>query len=185
LNYQSLTSQNNVIEDNIDEIGSYLNESSCQNPLLFESSRRLDDVVVKLNLLEERFGFDDERVLEQKELYSMLELRHLDIIRGLDEECNVGFVTVLFFYSNEGRFKDASERVSYILTTFKRMDSERIMIYSFDSNLDSPFVINLKNIHNITDVPIVVVNEEDVLRITHINNLTVYLEDPFFSLPGS
>ena len=98
-NYQKVSFQNNVIQENIEELDQYIDQLSCSSELLFESSRKLEDSGIKIGFLEESFGKEDSRVLEQKKLYTQLEIKHFEIVKYLNERCDVGFVTILFFYS--------------------------------------------------------------------------------------
>ena len=80
VNYKGISSENNIIEQSLIDLDSFLNGVSCTDELLVESSKRLDAVGSKINLLEKRFGKNDDRVLEQKKLYTDLEIKHFQII---------------------------------------------------------------------------------------------------------
>lgn len=171
-NYQILSEQTNLLRTSIKELDSILGGFSCENSLLLSSSDVFGESALMLNLLEKRFGKRDMRVLEQKKLYSELQYRHLEITRQFNERCGENFTTILFFYSNKNeRVEDQSERVGFILTSFERYDPARIMIYSFDVDLDSVFVQDLMKNHNVQDVPTAVVNDEPPVFIAHLSDL--------------
>jgi len=174
LNYQSISRRNNLIGTYIAELDSVLEENSCSDEILFEASGKLDEVGARLDLLEKRFGKTDVRVLEQKKLYSDLEIKHINIIKAFNEECGRNFTLLFFFYSNLGSRRDRSERIGLVLGYFKRKNPEA-MVYSFDYDLDYPSVNALKNRYDLPSVPIVVVNEKDVVNVNSVEDLYPYV----------
>ncbi|MBS3088679.1 hypothetical protein J4402_02765 [Candidatus Pacearchaeota archaeon] len=177
-NYQRISSQNNIVTKYLNDMDILLNMSTsdCGEDILVKSSIILDEVGGKLDLLEKRFGKKDSRVLEQKKLYSQLELKHFNIIKQIKKQCNEDYITILFFYSNNEPLNEESERMGFILRTFKDKMSDKIMIYSFDYNLNSELIINLKENYNITSAPIAVINEQDKIYVKNIEDLTPYLK---------
>ena len=175
LNYKGITTENNIILDALNRLDHVLEGESCDDLLLFQSSESLDLVGSKLSLLEKRFGVNDPRVLEQKKLYTDLEMKHFLIIKGFNENCGRDFLPIFFFYSNAQNKQDDSELISSILSSFKRSHSSRVMVYSFDSNLDHEGISKLKERHGLIEVPVVVVNESEVVYIRNIRDLEVFL----------
>jgi hypothetical protein len=176
LNYMSIKGQTNVVQEYLKEMSSFVNNSVCSPSLVFEASIRLDDAGARIGLLEERIGKNDARVLEQKKIYSEIELKHFEIVKFLRDKCNADYLPVLFFYSNSEEFKDASESMGYILGAFKNEHKNKAMIYSFDSDLESDSISLLKAGYNITKVPAVLVNERYLVYPTNINELEEYLK---------
>lgn len=175
-NYQVLSEQTNSLLISINRLDHILADFTCDDSLLVSSSSVFDQAALKLGLLERRFGKQDSRVLEQKKLYSELQYRHWAITRQFNEQCHRDFIPVLFFYSNlNDAIEDQSERVGFILTSFERTDSNRIMIYSFDAYLDSRIVENLTRSFNITSVPVVVVRDGGPLEIHNLRDLMQYV----------
>lgn len=175
-NYQALSNQANSLELSIAELDKILSNFECDSSLLVESSESFDNAANDLSLLEKRFGKHDYRVLEQKKLYSELQYRHFLITQRFNQECKTSFFTVLFFYSNnDSRLEDLSERTGYILTAFERENASRIMIYSFDSDLDSSVVKFLKEKYAIDSVPIVVVNNSSKIWPKSLSDIDRYL----------
>ncbi len=175
LNYQSIVDQNNFIEESILDLEGYLKDFICEGEILFDASRKLDDVGVRLGILEQRFGKNDKRVLEQKKFYSILEQKHFEIIKKFDENCDQNFMTILFFYSNMEDLEEESEGFSYILESFKRKNPDKIMIYSFDYNLDFELIDELKGKYEIVSAPLIVVDEGEPFYLKNIDELVVYL----------
>lgn len=177
-NYQKISSQNNIVAKYLEDIDILLNMSvaDCGKDIILESSIILDEVGGELDLLEKRFGKTDPRVLEQKVLYSQIELKHFQIIKKIEEQCNQDYITVLFFYSNSEELKDESERMGFILRTFKKEEPLKVMIYSFDFNLESQIIEGLKEKYNVMGAPSVVVNEENQFYVRNIEDLVPYLK---------
>jgi len=180
-NYQKVSFQNNVIQENIEELDQYIDQLSCSSELLFESSRKLEDSGIKIGFLEESFGKEDSRVLEQKKLYTQLEIKHFEIVKYLNERCDVGFVTILFFYSNDELLSDLSQNMGYIISMFKYENPFRVMVYSFDDSLNYGPIDDLKEAYSINDLPISLINENDLIYIYNIDQLEGYLNSPFLS----
>lgn len=177
LNYQGINEQNNLISGYLEDLDFYLDDVSCDDEILYEASERLDRVGSRISILEDRFGKDDERVLDQKKLYTDLEVKHFGIIKVLNERCDEDFVSVLFFYSNSEAddMGERSESMGYILSAFKQDNPERVMVYSFDYDLDSGTIDGLKEKYGLTGSPIAVVNEEESVYVRNIDDLEVYL----------
>lgn len=173
--YQRTSTQTNIIERQIGELSDFLNESNCENDLLFESSRRLDDAGSKIGLIEREFGKNDKRVLEQKKLYTELEYNHFKIVKKINERCREDYDIIFFFYSNKKDYEDSSEEMGYILTIFKMQNPEKTMVYSFDYELESEIISKLKEDYLISDVPLVIINENVTLKIKNIGDLNKYL----------
>lgn len=175
INYQQVSSENNLIQESVNDFERVLENFSCDSSKLIDSSNKLDVVADKLTLLENRFGKKDSRVLEQKKLYSELEKRHFDITSRFNNECDANYLQVLFFYSNRDDAKEyESDRFGFILTTFEREDADRIIIYSYDVDLDSDVVKNLVSKYGVDSAPIVIIGNES-FYLSRINQLDRYL----------
>lgn len=174
LNYQNINSQNNLIDEYLQDLSEDILKLNCENKFLLESSEKLDNVGARLSLLETRFGKKDSRVIEQKELYVRLEIKHFEIIKKIQNICGKNFTTILFFYSNDEVYEKESEIIGFILGTFKNKDPEKIMVYSFDYSSESEPVKLLKEKYGIKNIPIVIVNERDMIFIDSIDDLDYY-----------
>ncbi len=174
-NYKSVGKDTNLIRDYVKDLDLYLNQSLCESELLYDASDKLDFVGNKLNILETRLGKNDKRVLEQKKLYSELEVKHFQIVEKINEECEGKFITLLFFYSNSENSRDASEKSGFILDTFKRGNVENVMTYSFDFDLEAGVINFLKAKYGVEDAPIVIVKGTDLVRVDDIGDLEKYI----------
>ncbi len=174
LNYNNIKSKNSVILESLNKINQ-LSILNCDDSVLLKASELLDETGIKINLLEIRFRKDDYRVLEQKSIYTALELKHYELIKKLKTECEKDFVTILFFYSNKKEIQEESEKVGFILSTFKNTAPERIMVYSFDADLESEHIKKIKEKYSIEKTPIVIINEKESIEISNIRDLERYL----------
>jgi hypothetical protein len=179
LNYSEISSQTNYISDSILQIQKSFQENNCDMDLLVNASERLDVVGSRINLLEERFGSSDPRVLEQKKLYFILEYQHFNIVTNLLENCTqipYKINTVLFFYSNDKSVSANSDITGKILSALKQKYTTQLMIYSFDYNSDSALITTLKKEYNISEAPAVILNDRKPMRIFNIDDLEGYLQ---------
>ena len=58
--------------------------------------------------------------------------------------------------------------------SFKKLNSDKIMIYSFDYNLESSIINKLKRDYNITGAPIIVIDEQRQIYARNIDDLEPY-----------
>ena len=176
LNYQRIYYENSLIKDNLIFLDrlfiEFEDEKNCSNKLLLESSEKLDFVGDLINTLEFRLGKNDKRVLEQKKLYSALELNHYKIIKKLNSVCNENFVTIFFFYSNDKPYDELSKRTSAILSVLKNENPYNLMIYSFDYNLDNDLISMINTNYNITNAPSVLIDEAYYMEVSDTPNLS-------------
>jgi len=126
--------------------------------------------------LEKKFGKNDKRVLFRKKFYTLIELEHFEFVKNMDEKCNLSIQTILFFYSNEPKDIDKSEDFGDFLTILYQRNNN-LLIYSFDINLDSDLIENLKEKYNIEKSPTALVNEiYKITEIQKIEDVEKYLE---------
>ncbi|PIN94646.1 hypothetical protein COU53_02690 [Candidatus Pacearchaeota archaeon CG10_big_fil_rev_8_21_14_0_10_30_48] len=94
--------------------------------------------------LERKFGKEDARVLERKKFYSLILLEHFEFVNLINQECGKNIHTILFFYSNDLKYLTHSEDLGRMLgTVYGRNDN--LVIYSFDVDLDSEVIKDLKD----------------------------------------
>lgn len=142
--------------------------SSCKNFKYREFSRELDKTGKYLNILEKRLGKMDEKVLEQKKIYSMLEAQHFLFIKEHNKNCEEDFPTILFFYSNKEDYADMADQMGFILGTVKSKNGD-VMVYSFDYDLDSDVIDALETRYNVTGANTLVINEDT--KLTNVQNI--------------
>jgi len=149
---------------------------SCDEFVLHSVSSELDKMGSIMSILEERFGKNDEKVIEQKKGYSLIEIRHFLNIKEYRENCKKNITTILFFYSNDKEYIDEAEKMGYILGNLKKEYPEKIMIYSFDYNLDLNILKILKHLYNVTSPNTIIINEKIKLeKLENIEEIRKYL----------
>ena len=176
LNYESIGQHTNLIASSVEQFEHVLVNFSCDPAVHLASSSRFDLVASKLSLLEKRFGKTDSRLVSLKINYSDLEYRHFLITKRFNLECASDFMTIFFFYSNRNdALERRSERIGFILTTLQRIHPDKVMIYSFDADLNSTLIRDLKEAHGIDSVPAVVVNGGEPFVPSYLAELEAYL----------
>ncbi|MEX2017384.1 MAG: hypothetical protein WD876_02835 [Candidatus Pacearchaeota archaeon] len=122
--------------------------------------------------LEVKLGKDNDIVIERKKFYTLIELEHFEFIQTLNKECNRGFDTILFFYSNEAKEAERNEDAGRLLDVVFNRNPENLIIYSFDINLDTILIDDLKRKYGIGTAPTVVINgNSTVVNPTNINDI--------------
>jgi hypothetical protein len=174
LNYQYIVNQNNVIEEAIGVLEDYPEFDICEDSSLFLASEQLDIVGNRMSLLEQRFGKNDPRVLEQKKLYSLLEFRHFELVKEFSNKCPQNYTTIVFFYSNIDGKQIASETISYMLSLYKEQGNESVMVYSYDYDLDSELIEELKEKYGFDFAPKISINEGEPFYPKNIQDLENY-----------
>ena len=111
--------------------------------------------------LEETFGKNNKKVQFRKIFYSLVELEHFEFINEINKKCEKDFLTILFFYSNDGRDIDKSERAGKLLDYISQKN-KNLIIYSFDINLDSEIIKNLKKLYKIEESPTIIINNKKI-----------------------
>ncbi len=157
------------------EIENELIGKSCDNFNPYRFSDKVGDMQAVIEILEERFGKTDSRVLEQKKIYSLLEVQHFLYIKEHNLNCEDIFPTILFFYSNQGSFEEEAEKIGRILTSLKKQKPD-IMIYSFDYDIDASIVSLLKQKYNVSSANSLVLDEGIAEQgLDNIDDLPFYL----------
>lgn len=98
---------------------------------------------------------------ETKKEYFLLEAQSYLMAKKLSSLCmEEEDVLVLYFYSNQECRLCAEQGTSILMARDESENSDKIRIYSFDGDLESPVVDAFMSQYNITGYPSVVINEE-------------------------
>lgn len=147
--------------------------ASCPKFKAGTISEELGEMGAFMGILEERFGKTDSKVLEQKKIYTLLQLKHFQLIKSYNDACSGEIKSILFFYSNDKVFEQDAERKGRILSNIKKNNQE-VMIYSFDYDLDMNLIKLLIEEYNITQPNTLVINEEIKLeRVYNIEDIDI------------
>lgn len=147
---------------------SVLKEDVCKLSIeeLFEEKVTLGKM---LSNLERRLGKENEDVVAKKEIYELIEIKTLQYLKNIKEECNQEYNIVLFFYTNKkGDPKgsvDGCEDQGKVLDqiVYEHNDQGKgkpIYVFSFDINSKNLATNALILKYNVTSVPTLIINEE-------------------------
>lgn len=163
-----------IFEDKLDY--SFFDQEICSEDYFKKISEDLRFQGKIIDDLEKKFGKNDKRVLFRKKFYTLIELEHFEFVKNMDEACNLSIQTILFFYSNDPKDIDESEDFGDFLTILYQRNNN-LLIYSFDINLDSDLIENLKEKYNIRKSPTALVNEVyRIIEIQKIEDIERYFE---------
>lgn len=174
-NYREIQTSTNIMQNYLSELSNAQQSLSCTSSAIAFSSEYLSQAGTRISLLETRFGKHDRRVLEQKEIYSMLEYEHFLLVRRLNQQCNGTYVTALFIYSNDEDDESESERMGFILSTLKNEYPAQLMVYSFDYYLESELITRLRDEYNVTRAPVVIIDERHTVRPRNVDDMKPYV----------
>jgi glutaredoxin len=138
----------------------FLSQEPCQTDteLLTEE---LYEIGEKLSYMENSLGSDNAQVMQLKEYYSLLEIRHWLFLKQVTKECDTNLTLILFFYSQEEKDCPKCVEQGYALT-FLRKEFQDVRVYSFDVNMTNPAldVIKKSYIHSNTEMPVIVIDNK-------------------------
>lgn len=129
----------------------------------------------KLQFMANSLGKDHPEVVHLKKHYTILQIRHYQFSKELNQRCNLGLTHILYFYADEKNCPDC-EKQGHILTNLRR-DYPNLRIYSFDYELKLPALAIIKPTIPLQEKELEENNEDkpkDYLPIIVIN------EKPFF-----
>ncbi len=128
----------------------------CETQGIQPLSEQLYTLGSRLDFMETRLGKKDPDVIQLKEYYSLLELRHWLFMSRFKQECEQNSTLILYFYSNLDDCPRCEEQ-GYVLSYLHDKYSE-LMVYSFDINMDNLALETVKGKFSINTAPVVVVN---------------------------
>ncbi len=128
-----------------------LNESDLSN--------ELHSIGSKLEFMENELGTDNKKVLNLKEYYQLLELRHWLLLKQAHEKCNQNFDLIMYFYTNKQECDRCREQGGVL--TYLRQKNRRLSIYSFDDDLENPAMRTVKELYGVKEsMPTLIINEK-------------------------
>ena len=162
-----------IFEDKLDY--TLFDEPICTNESLGEVSRNLGFQGRIIDDLEKKLGKQNKEVLSRKKFYTLIELEHFEFVNLLNERCDRGVQTILFFYSNMDPNVEDSVDAGKLLSVV-HSKTENLMIYSFDINLDSDLIEKLKEKYDVERSPTMIINGEfKVENPQNLLDVEVYL----------
>lgn len=179
-NQEKLDSIDEIEQDiKMDTMGAELqyllfSENPCSTSDYVGLNGELFKIGTRLESMESELGVNDPRVLELKEYYMLLEIRHWLFLKKVKEQCNKDYEHILYFYSNLGDCRDCKKQ-GYVLD-YLHNKYPKINIYPFDFNINNPLIATLKSIYNITSTPSSVIRGETFNRYMELDEIEKLLE---------
>ncbi len=155
-----------------------LEENICDFTNLNEIGEELDNLGGELVTRESKHAKEDGELLQLKEPYFLLEIRHYLLLKEIQKKCGRDFDLIIYFYSNDRRECSDCEQQGFILSYLqKKSGYDKVKIYSFDARSQSPAIKTLMKINNVNSVPTIIINDvkyEGFLALEEIENLTSF-----------
>ena len=148
---------------------SLFNEDICSDKSLIEISEDLRIQGSFISDMEKNMGKDNENVLFRKKFYTLIQLEHFEFVKTTNKECDKNINTILFFYSNNEEEKDRAEDIGRLLSVLFQQNQQNLVIYSFDTNLDSEIINLLKEKYEVSTPIKIIINENK--SFTTLNNI--------------
>ncbi|MBT5022943.1 hypothetical protein HOK51_03065 [Candidatus Woesearchaeota archaeon] len=152
---QTLRTDTLAIEIQYDLIAENPCDAVTDTPL----AEQLYELATKLDYMESRLGEDDETVLDLKEYYMLLELRHWMFNKKTNLQCGDDKSLILYFYANKDDCPSC-EQQGFILTWLRKNYPENVLVYAFDYNIENTALDTIKTIYGVENTPAVVFNEQ-------------------------
>jgi len=164
-----------------------INEQSC-SVLLNESKR----IIKESDLISEEIEIysASDKVIESDLFFKLKEDHTLKLLKNwiylerIKRVCNESLVTILYFHNSSCRLCPWE---GFYLNYYKKREPEKIMIFAIDTSIEVPILNTIIKNRNITKVPALVVNNNEVhegyLDYTSIKNILCReIEDLIFCL---
>ncbi|MCS7134822.1 MAG: hypothetical protein NZ893_00050 [Candidatus Aenigmarchaeota archaeon] len=156
--------QENIIDFFILEISGKTDEEkrvACDffNQRIYKISDRVGELAKNIETFEKNNGFEDKEYKKLKSKYMDFLLRQWLFSKKIKDSCGGNFSIIIFFYRNVPPCQECIDQ-GIVLDYFKKELGEKLFIFSFDTGIDSPSVLYMMNLYNITRVPSVVFEEK-------------------------
>jgi len=122
-----------------------------------------------LSSLEKRLGKENPDVLLTKEIYELIEIKTLNTVQNIKDNCHEDFDIVLFFYTNKnndprgsaGGSEDQGLVLDQIVFSHNEQgNGKKVNVFAFDINSENPATIALISKYNVQKVPTLIINGE-------------------------
>ena len=171
-NYKSIVGEQNQLYNSLIslQLERELVKSSCDNFDIQAFSEDLNNMGSIMGQVEEQLGKNNPDVIEQKKIFTMLQVQHYLLVEENNKKCNTKGQIIIFFYSNEKDLIGQAEIIGYIISNY-RISNPGTVVYSFDYNLDSKLVKAMKKIKGVTQPNSVVIGNTIITDLNNIDEL--------------
>lgn len=118
----------------------------CASINMTSYTEELASIGKKLTYMETIYGFDAPEVVQLKNYYSLLQIRHWMLAQEVNNKCGYDKPTILYFYTNEGCVD--CEDQGLVLTNVYR-NYPLFNTYSLEYNLENPAIEFLEERYDI------------------------------------
>ncbi len=137
-------------------------EILAENPCLQINStpltEELNSIAERLDFMENQLGEDNIQVINTKEYYSLLQIRHWLLLKRTKEECKHNTLPIFYFYSNRGDCPDCDEQG--IILTAMRKKYDFVRVYPFDINIQNPAISTLRSMYAVEKAPTLIIDDQ-------------------------
>jgi hypothetical protein len=136
-----------------------------------EFNKETTEFGVKIDALEQNRGIDDPTVRTLKREYNLKQVRDYLLVQKINTQCQSEIPTLLYFYSNNC---SKCQQQGKIGPDLKKAHPE-LMIYALDASLNMPAIKILKQTHDVTEYPTLVLNNQTLKGIQSLNDIEAKL----------
>ena len=120
-----------------------------------------------LSSLEVRLGKENPDVLLEKEVYELIEIRTLSLVKEIKDNCHEDFSIILFFYTNKandpkgsvGGSDDQGIILDNIVSVHNYQgQGKKVYVFAFDINSKNPATRALVSKYDVEKVPTLMIN---------------------------
>ena len=133
-------------------------ENPCEHINSTPLQEELYEMASKLDYMENRLGEGNRDVIELKEQYSLLEIRHWLFMKKTNNECGTNNTLIMYFYSNEDDCPKCKTQ-GFILTWIRK-NYPSVYVYAFDANIRNAALDTLKELYDVKGTPAIIVEKD-------------------------
>ena len=138
---------------------------SCNEKRVLLSQIPIGEIGRYLTAIEKEYGYNDPKVLLLKEFYIINLIRMYEVIKKYNEECKFNWTLILYFYSNDPKYREACAEEGKYLDYIVFKYYPKVRVFAIEGELiKNPLIEFLKRKFNVTTYPTLVINEKIVLK---------------------
>ena len=134
----------------------------------------LREISSKVEYMENQLGSSNKAVLELKNHYSIVQIRHWLLMNKIRKECQAETIPIIYFYSNEGDCDECTVQ-GYILSHLRK--NEPVAVYSVDANLNNKAVQTLKKVYDVNATPTLIIDDIVYPNFMSMDDLTAIIKN--------
>ena len=154
LDFKSLQLQYLLIND---LTGRSVNTCNVLRVTLEESIKSLDESLERLETYQQNTPFDSEELFMLQRLYIQDNLRYWQFAERAKNECDMEFVSILYFFSQEKCSACPDQGV--ILTYYKKKFGDNLLVFPIDIDMEAsePLITLVRENYDVQKYPAIVI----------------------------